>query len=103
MFTGRNEIPERTWETRSEVVVADRGREFAFVVQANSTRWGYAFTPVEGGTQVTESWEFPPAASALYQERFGEDASAQIANRKDTAREGIAVTLAAIKVKAEAG
>ena len=28
-FTGRNVLPERTWETRSEVVVADRGTEFA--------------------------------------------------------------------------
>ena len=31
-FTGRNTTAERTWETRSEVVVADRGQEFAFVV-----------------------------------------------------------------------
>ncbi len=31
-FTGRNELPDRTWETRSEVVVAERGREFAWVV-----------------------------------------------------------------------
>ena len=31
-FTGRNVLPERTWETRSEVIVAKRGREFAFVV-----------------------------------------------------------------------
>ncbi|PZS23482.1 MAG: polyketide cyclase, partial [Pseudonocardiales bacterium] len=28
-FTGRNVTPERTWETRSQVVVADPGREFA--------------------------------------------------------------------------
>src|SRR6202142_2653486 len=34
-FTGRNELPERTWETRSEVVVADRGREFAFIVNGS--------------------------------------------------------------------
>src|SRR5450756_2604970 len=30
-FTGRNVLPDRTWETRSEVIVAERGREFAFV------------------------------------------------------------------------
>ena len=24
-FTGHNELPERTWETRSQVVAADRG------------------------------------------------------------------------------
>jgi ribosome-associated toxin RatA of RatAB toxin-antitoxin module len=28
-FTGHNETPERTWETRSQVAVADHGREFA--------------------------------------------------------------------------
>lgn len=31
-FTGKNELAERTWETRSEVVGADRGLEFAWVV-----------------------------------------------------------------------
>jgi hypothetical protein len=102
-FTGRNEVPERTWETRSEVVVAARGREFAFVVGATGTRWGYTFTPVEGGTQVTESWEFPPAAVAVFEERFGKDAPAQIANRSEAAHSGITATLAAIKRTAEAG
>ena len=102
-FTGRNELPERTWETRSEVVVADPGREFAFVVLSTGTRWGYTFTPVEGGTQVTESWEFPPAGFAVFQERFGEDAQAQIADRSETARNGITATLAAIKATAETG
>ncbi len=28
-FTGRNELPNRTWETRSGLVAAERGREFA--------------------------------------------------------------------------
>ena len=102
-FTGRNELPERTWETRSEVVVADPGREFAFVVLSTGTRWGYTFTPVEGGTQVTESWEFPPAGFAVFQERFGEDAQAQIADRSETSRNGITATLAAIKATAETG
>ena len=101
-FTGRNELPERTWETHSEVVVADRGREFAFVVQVTGTRWGYTFTPAEGGTQITESWEFPPRAFAFFQERFGDDAPAQIATRQEAARTGMATTLAAIKEAAEA-
>ena len=60
-FTGRNELPERTWETRSQVVAADRGREFAFEVNSGWVRWGYTFTAVDSGTQVTESWEFLPA------------------------------------------
>ena len=100
-FTGRNELPERTWETRSQVVAADRGREFAFVVGGSWVRWGYTFTPVDGGTQVTESWEFLPDGVARFHNRFGNDAPAQIADRAQAARHGIPVTLAALKKSAE--
>ena len=41
-FTGRNEAAGRTWESRSEVVSADPGRAFQFVVGGNLVRWGYA-------------------------------------------------------------
>jgi len=102
-FTGRNEVPERTWETRSEVVVADRGREFAFIVGGKWVRWGYTFTPVQGGTEVTESWEFLPDGIAMFEERFGAGAEAQIENRSEAAQSGIPATLAAIKADAEAG
>ena len=102
-FTGRNELPERTWETRSQVVAADRGREFAFVVGGSWVRWGYTFTPVEGGTQVTESWEFLPDGVTRFHNRFGSDAPAQIADRTQAARNGIPVTLAALKKSAESG
>src|SRR5580693_2874746 len=70
-FTGRNELPERTWETRSQVVAADRGREFAFVVGGSWVRWGYTFTPVNGGRQVTERWEFLPDGVTRFNNRFG--------------------------------
>jgi hypothetical protein len=100
-FTGRNELPERTWETRSEVVAADRGREFAFIVNGSWTRWGYVFTPVDGGTQLTESWEFLPGGRAMFEERFGDGAEAQITDRLELARKGIPATLAAIKKDAE--
>jgi Polyketide cyclase / dehydrase and lipid transport len=100
-FTGRNEQPERTWETRSEVVVADPGREFAFVVGGAWVRWGYTFTPVDGGTRLTESWEFLPAGIARFHERYGAQAQAQIARRTQDAHSGIPVTLAAIKHAAE--
>jgi hypothetical protein len=102
-FTGRNEGYGRTWETRSEVVAADRGREFAFIVGGAWVRWGYTFEPVEGGTRVTESWEFLPAGIARFEERFGADAPAQIADRTQAAHTGIPVTLAAIKKTAELG
>ncbi len=101
-FTGRNELPERTWETRSQVVAADRGREFAFEVNSGWVRWGYTFTAVDSETQVTESWEFLPAGINGFHGRYGDDAPAQIANRTDAAHRGIPVTLAAIKKAAEA-
>jgi hypothetical protein len=100
-FTGRNVTPERTWETRSQVVVADRGREFAFVVGGSNVRWGFRFTPVDGGTEVTESWDFLPEGIAFFEQRYGEEAPAQIAQRTKAAHDGIPVTLAAIKRIAE--
>ncbi|MFI5041398.1 MAG: SRPBCC family protein [Acidimicrobiales bacterium] len=100
-FTGRNELPERTWETRSLVVVADPGREFTFIVGGTFARWGYTFVPADGGTQVSESWEFLPGGIAMFEERFGDDAQAQIDSRSEAARTGIPATLAAIKTIAE--
>lgn len=100
-FTGRNEVPGRTWETRSEVVVAEPGQEFAFVVGGSYVRWGYTLRPVDGGTQLTESWEFLPGGIAMFEERYGPDAQAQVADRTEAAHAGIPVTLAAIKRTAE--
>jgi hypothetical protein len=100
-FTGRNELPERVWETRSQVVAAERGREFAFLVGGAWVRWGYSFAPVDAGTRITESWEFLPAGIARFKQRYGDDAETQIAERTEAARNGIPVTLAAIKKAAE--
>ncbi len=101
-FTGRNETPERTWETHSVVEVADRGREFAFVVGSSAVaRWGYTFEPVADGTRVTESWRFLPGGYQFFATRYGDDAAAQIEQRHRTAIDGIAATLAAIKAAAE--
>lgn len=103
-FTGRNELLERTWETRSQVVAADRGREFAWEVGDSFVRWGYTLDPLEPGrTRITESWEFLPAGISSFHERFGPDAEAQIADRTELARRGIPETLAAIKRIAESG
>ena len=104
-FTGRNEVPERVWETTSEVVVADPGREFAWAVAEPPTRrrWGYTFEAVEGGTQVIEAWELPPEGVAFFEQHFGGDAPAQIVVRRRAAEQGIAATLAAIKRSAESG
>lgn len=100
-FTGRNETPERVWKTHSVVEVADRGREFAFVVGSGVARWGYTFEPAAVGTTVTESWRFLPTGYEFFAKRYGDDAAAQIEQRHRSAIDGIAATLAAIKEAAE--
>ncbi len=103
VFTGRNETPDRTWEMKNEVVAADRGKEFAWEVQATHARWGYTFVPVDGGTEVTERWDLPAEGIAFFQERLGDDAPAAIADREQGAIAGMEETLAAIKEAAEVG
>jgi hypothetical protein len=103
-FTGKNEQGESAWETRSEVIVADPGREFAWAVAEPPTRarWGYTFAAVDGGTEVTESWELPPEGYAFFENVFGDQAPEEIAKRSDWAKDGMGVTLSAIKEAAEA-
>ena len=84
------------------MTAADRGREFTFVVGGTLVRWSYTFRPVEGGTELTEAWEFLPAGLEHFHGRFGADAQAQIEDRAQAAHRGIPVTLAAIKAAAEA-
>ena len=101
-FTGRNETATRTWETRSQVTVADRGREFAFVVGGSLVHWSYTFAATDEGTVMTESWDFLPDGVARFHERYGENAQAEMDDRSRAAHEGIPITLAAIKKAAEA-
>ena len=96
-FTGHNELPDRTWDTRCEVVAAERGKEFAWIVGGTLTRWGYTFEAAPDGTNLTESWEFLPGGAAMFEERFGADAGDQLATRQALARTGMPETLAAIK------
>lgn len=100
-FTGRNELPHRTWESRSQVVVAERGQEFAWEVGDGFVRWGYILTPAETGTILSETWEFLPSGIAMFEEKYGNNAYIQIAERTQQALDGIPVTLAAIKRIAE--
>ena len=100
-FTGRNEVPGRSWETRSQVVAAERGREFAWVVGGCFVRWGFALAPVDAGTRLTETWHFLDGGIAMFQEKYAEQADAQIAERTQQALAGIPKTLASIKRIAE--
>jgi hypothetical protein len=103
-FTGRNEMPEYSWETRCEVVAADPGREFAFIVNGAATpytRWGFSMEPVDGGTKLTESWQPFPGIVERFASMSDDGGAAMLEGRKQTAEEGIAATLAAIKATAE--
>jgi hypothetical protein len=84
------------------VVVADPGREFAWEVNNGWVRWGYTFEPEDGGTRLTEHWEFLPAGIAGFRERWGDKADEQVELRHSMAKSGIPETLAAIKKTAEA-
>ncbi|MDN5755184.1 MAG: SRPBCC family protein [Arthrobacter sp.] len=100
-FTGRNELPHRTWETRSQVVAAEYGREFAWIVGGSFVRWGFTMTPADPGTILRESWDFLPDGISMFEEKFGDGADAQITDRTQQALDGIPKTLAAIKRIAE--
>ena len=66
-FIGSNTIRDRTWQARMRFAVADSPNEFTWENIGDSTipvtdrtvpsaKWSYTFTPVEGGTEVNESW-----------------------------------------------
>jgi hypothetical protein len=59
-FWGTNRKGLWRWATQCTVCAADRGRIFSFDVDAGPlpiSRWTYEFSPVDGGCEVTETWE----------------------------------------------
>ena len=100
-FHGRNEGQGRSWDTVSEVVAADRGREFTWVVGEGYVRWSYALDATDGGTRLTESWDFLPAGIEMFHAKYGDKAERAIGYRVEAALQGIPATLAAIKRIAE--
>ena len=101
-FVGRNEADGQVWVTESQVAVANRGREFAWLVGGQYARWGYRLERVGGGSRLTESWEFLPAGRTMFRQKYGSRADDRIALRRSQAMRGIPATLAAIKRIAEA-
>jgi hypothetical protein len=103
VFTGRNVLPERTWETRCTVITAEPGRAFGWVVGDQLVRWVYSMTPESAGTRLTEAWEFLPNGIQLFRDRYPDDSDAQIEARTTLAHEGISQTLRTMKRIAEGG
>jgi hypothetical protein len=99
-FTGHNRKPGREWSTVSEVVTCDPGREFAWKVTSSGTVWGYRLALVnrrDDATVLTEYTAFTDDGEAYFAQKFGADAAAQEADRKDAATYGITETLYAIR------
>jgi hypothetical protein len=65
-FVGHNRRGPARWQTRCTVTAAERGSRFAFDVDryglaplllpVSVASWAYDFTPLDGGTLVTETW-----------------------------------------------
>jgi Polyketide cyclase / dehydrase and lipid transport len=59
-FKGSNAHGLARWSTKTKVVAAESGREFAFVtghLGRDMTKWSYRFEPASNGTVITESFE----------------------------------------------
>ncbi len=102
-FSGRNRTGDTVWQTRSLVDVAERPREFAWLVGGGFVRWSYTLAAAERGTDLTETWQFRPEGVQMFHDRFGAGAHDRIALRVGQASAGIPDSLAAIKRIAEAG
>ena len=63
-FRGHNKR-RGSWSTTCTVTAAEQGREFAFSVGKDETRWRYQFAPESGGCAVTESFEIVRTPGAV--------------------------------------
>ena len=103
-FKGTNARGPLRWSTKPKIVVAEPGREFAFVTELrgrDTTKWSYRFEPAGTGTTVTESFEMlddMPKAIA-----FVERYLMRVSDRKADLEKNMAETLARIKAAAERG
>ena len=99
-FVGRNRGGSRglmKWSRSGQVLVADLGREFAFVTEEGGkefTIWSYQLESVDGGTRITESYEVKaiPAWARVIDIPT---------NRARELREGMRHTLARLRTAAE--
>ena len=99
-FTGRNESEQRgTWERHCEVIVADPGRAFGWIPNGRdegAAEWMYRFQPVDGGTEVEESWRIVRIIG-----RLNEFSDSQFRVMTEQTVEGIEATLENLKAVVE--
>ncbi|MGH4008124.1 MAG: SRPBCC family protein [Pseudonocardiaceae bacterium] len=103
-FIGWNRSGPFVWFSSCQVRVAEPGAEFAFDVTTFGmpvARWGYRFSPTEGGTEVTEYWADKRNRGATALGRIFTGKSATM--RPEVNREGMQVTLRRLKSELESG
>lgn len=107
-FHGHNERGDNQWTTPNTVLVADPGREFAWVVGTPDFQvchWRFVFRPADGGTEVTEAFELGAEnvgfASTVLQAPESERSVLVDARRAQLVQD-MKNTLARLKVVAEA-
>lgn len=97
-FVGHNETPQRTWETESVVTAAERPKIFAWAVNGGVVEWGYEIEPAaDGGSTLTETWEVTQEGFRFFINKYGDDAVAELNERRDAALKGIPATVQTIK------
>jgi hypothetical protein len=99
-FKGRNKR-RGSWNTTCTITAADPGREFAFVVGKGETSWRYRFEPLDGGCDVTESFEIlrAPGAVGRFLTQLGTGVT--WGERADDLTRGMQETLRRLKAAAE--
>lgn len=101
-FKGTNRKGLVRWSTKPRVVIADEGREFAFVTETGGkeqTKWSYRFEPDGGGAKVTESFEMMndvPGAVV-----FAEKYIMRVKDRRADLQQDMAKTLQRVKAAVE--
>lgn len=92
-FSGHNRRDDREWTTRSQVVAAAPGEEFAFVVGGEEdgiVRWRWTFREDGGGTVVAQSWRLLRHVPVLGSTR------AEVASLRDHMADSAESTLVAL-------
>ncbi len=100
-FKGTNKRGIVRWSTKSTVVAADPGREFAFEVGESGIRWTYVFEADGTGTVVSES-RTPSKPYPFIAKAFTTVLLGGVERHTEELRAGMAATLARLKELAEA-
>lgn len=103
-FKGYNQRGRSKWSTVCEVIDVEPARSFGFAVGKATkpqTIWRYRFTPIEGGVQLTESFELVRPLGFF--SRLVTRLTIGVRDRPADLEQGARATLAAIKRAAESG